>query len=48
MKLDEVLKVLEAGSFTCSTGAQLLAEQPTADEVEHSPTAVTVNLPVGA
>ncbi|MGH9440375.1 MAG: hypothetical protein ACRD22_21570, partial [Terriglobia bacterium] len=36
MKLPDVLKALKANSFTCSTGAQLLAEQPTADEVSHA------------
>lgn len=36
MKLGDVLKALKANSFTCSTGAQLLAEQPTADEVSHA------------
>ncbi len=36
MKLSEILKELKANTFTCSTGAQLLAEQPTKDEVSHA------------
>ncbi len=36
MKLSEVLAAVKGGNFTCSSGAQLLSEQPTADEVSHA------------
>lgn len=36
MKLADILKELKSNSFTCSSGAQLLAEQPTRDEVSHA------------
>jgi hypothetical protein len=36
MKLSDVLVAVKGGNFTCSTGAQLLAEQPTTDEVSHA------------
>lgn len=36
MKLSEILKQVNSKTFNCSTGAQLLAEQPTRDEVSHA------------
>lgn len=36
LKLTEVKTAVKGATFTCSTCAQLLAEQPTADEVSHA------------